>query len=40
VADGAVSYHELGDSVLCGHGVEAAGNLVLVSGEDGLIALR
>ncbi|MER7248520.1 PQQ-binding-like beta-propeller repeat protein [Kribbella sp. NPDC000426] len=40
VADGAVAYYPLDESVLCGRGVRAAGNLVLVDGEDGLIALR
>lgn len=40
VSDGAVGYYNLDDSVLCGYGVRTAGNLVLVNGEDGLIALR
>ncbi|WP_329003587.1 PQQ-binding-like beta-propeller repeat protein [Kribbella sp. NBC_00709] len=40
VSDGAVGYYNVDDSVLCGYGVRTAGNLVLVSGEDGLIALR
>ncbi|MFI5690555.1 PQQ-binding-like beta-propeller repeat protein [Kribbella sp. NPDC051586] len=40
VTDGNVAYHDLDRSISCGYGVQAAGNLVLVSGEDGMIALR
>ncbi|WUJ72978.1 PQQ-binding-like beta-propeller repeat protein [Kribbella soli] len=40
VTEGVVAYHDLDRSVSCGYGVVAAGNLVLVSGDDGLIALR